>query len=202
MLRHIYDGDMRLDQQLNFIVEIDRLKSVMRRSLLCDASRRENSAEHSWHLAAMAALLVEYAGEQVDLLRVFKMLLVHDVVEIDAGDTYAYDPKANESRELREHQAAERIFGLLPPDQADEVRHLWDEFEAGNTAEARYALALDRLQPLLLNFHSGGLSWKQHGVTAEAVLKRMQPIKAGTPELWRVVEDMVEEATQSGALKS
>lgn len=193
---------MRLEEQLKFIVEIDQLKSVLRRSLLCDASRRENSAEHSWHLAAMAALLTEYAAEPVDVVRVLKMLLVHDVVEIDAGDTYAYDPQANETREAREQQAADRIFGLLPQDQATEIRRLWDEFEAGSTPESRYALALDRLQPLLLNFHSDGISWKQHGVTAAAVIQRMQPIKTATPHLWSVVENIVNEATTRGLLKS
>ncbi len=193
---------MRLEQQLNFIVEIDKLKSVLRRSLLCDGSRRENSAEHSWHLAAMAALLTEYAVEPVDVVRVLKMLLVHDVVEVDAGDTYAYDPQANETREAREQEAAGRIFGLLPADQATEVRSLWDEFEEGVTPESRYANALDRLQPLLLNFQSGGISWKQHGVTAAAVIQRMQPIRTGTPQLWSVVETLVSEATARGLLKS
>jgi putative hydrolase of HD superfamily len=192
---------MRLEQQLEFIVEIDQLKSILRRSLLCDGSRRENSAEHSWHLAVMGALLVEYAAEPVDVLRVLKMLLVHDVIEIDAGDTYAYDSQANETREAREQEAADRIFRLLPPDQAGELRSLWDEFEANNTPESRYALALDRLQPLLLNFHSEGISWKQHGVTVAAVFRRMQPIRTGTPVLWSVVEKIVGEAANRGLLK-
>lgn len=198
----IYDHIMRLEQQLNFVVEIDRLKSVLRRSLLCDGSRRENSAEHSWHLTAMAVLLVEYAAEPVDVVRVLKMLLVHDVVEIDAGDTYAYDPQANQTRAAREEEAADRIFGLLPSDQTAEIRALWDEFEAARTAESRYALALDRLQPLLLNYHSDGVSWKQHGVTTAAVLERMQPIRSGTPELWSIVEKIVAEATGRGLLRS
>jgi putative hydrolase of HD superfamily len=193
---------MRLDQQLKFIVEIDQLKSVLRRSLLCDASRRENSAEHSWHLAVMAALLAEYAAEPVEVLRVLKMLVIHDIVEIDAGDTYAYDPEANTTRNAREEEAAERIFGLLPEDQGRELRGLWDEFEAGATADARYANALDRLQPLLLNFQSGGISWLQHGVSAAAVLERMRPIQVGTPELWSLVQKIVTEATARGLLKT
>lgn len=183
-------------QQLKFVVEVDKLKSILRRSLLCDGSRRENDAEHSWHLAVMATLLVEYAAEPVDLARVLKMVVIHDIVEIDAGDTYAYDPAANRTRAVREQAAAERIFGLLPQDQGGAFRQLWEEFESGETAEARYANALDRLQPLMLNFESEGKSWREHGVTAEAVLKRMQPIKIGTPELWTVVEQIVEEACE------
>lgn len=198
----VYDGSMRLDQQLKFIIEIDQLKTVLRRSLLCDGSRRENSAEHSWHLAVMAALLTEYATERVDIARVLKMLVMHDIVEIDAGDTYAYDPEANTTRNAREEEAAERIFGLLPEDQGKELRNLWDEFEARATADARYANALDRLQPLLLNFQSGGISWLQHGVSAAAVLERMRPIQIGTPELWSVVENIVTEATVRGLLKA
>lgn len=194
-------GNLRLQQQLQFVVEVDKLKSIVRQSLLCDSSRRENDAEHSWHLATMAVLLAEYAAEAVDLTRVLKMLLIHDVVEIDAGDTYAYDPAANATRAAREQAAAVRIFGLLPGDQAGELRHLWEEFEAAHTANARYANALDRLQPLMLNFQSEGKSWRQHGVTAEAVIERMQPIKVGAPPLWRVVEKIVDEACDKGYLR-
>lgn len=194
-------GDSRLQQQLQFVVEIDKLKKILRQSLLCDGSRRENDAEHSWHLAAMAALLAEYAAESVDLERVMKMLLVHDLVEIDAGDTYAYDPAANATRVAREQAAADHIFGLLPGDQGAELRSLWEEFESGRTAEARYANALDRLQPLILNFQSEGKSWREHGVSAEAVIERMQPIKTGTPRLWAVVEQIVDQACEKGYLK-
>lgn len=193
-------GNSRLDRQLQFVLELDKLKSILRQSLLCDGSRRENDAEHSWHLATMAVLLVEYATGQVDLTRVLKMLLIHDIVEIDAGDTYAYDPAANATRVAREEAAAGRIFGLLPCEQAVEFRQLWEEFETGETAEARYANALDRLQPLILNFQSEGRSWREHGVSGAAVLKRMQPIKGGTPELWIVVEQIVEEARRRGYL--
>lgn len=189
-------GNVKLEQQLKFVVEVDKLKRIIRRSLLCDASRRENDAEHSWHLALMAALLVEYACAPVDLERVIRMVLIHDIVEIDAGDTYAYDPAANITRAAREQVAADRIFGILPRGQAEEFRQLWEEFESGETAEARYANALDRLQPLMLNFQSEGKSWREHGVTAEAVLKRMQPIRTGAPELWSVVEQIVSEACE------
>ncbi|HYH00236.1 MAG TPA: HD domain-containing protein [Terriglobales bacterium] len=193
-------GNVRLQQQIQFIVEIDKLKSILRQSLLCDGSRRENDAEHSWHLAAMASLLQEYATESVDLVRVLKMLLIHDIVEIDAGDTYAYDPEANVTRAAREQVAADRLFGLLPADQRDDFRALWEEFETGVTAESRYANALDRLQPLLLNYYSEGKSWRAHGVTADAVIKRMQPIKTGAPQLWTVVEQIVSSACEMGYL--
>lgn len=198
----IYYQNMRAEQQLQFILEVDKLKTILRQSLLCDGSRRENSAEHSWHLAVMASMLAEHAREPVDVARVLKMLLVHDVVEIDAGDTYAYDDAGNATREARERVAAERIFGLLPTDQAAEFRHLWHEFEAQRTPESCYANALDRLQPLLLNFHSGGRSWMQHGITAGQVLERMRPIQSGTPELWQVVLGIVHQAVHNGWLQT
>ncbi|HEX8673323.1 MAG TPA: HD domain-containing protein, partial [Longimicrobium sp.] len=150
----------RLSRQLAFIVEVDRLKGVLRQTSLIDRSRRENSAEHSWHLAMAALALAEHAPADTDLLRAIRMVLVHDIVEIDAGDTFCYDDGAHLDKEARETLAAERIFGLLPPDQADEMRALWDEFEAGETPDARFAVALDRLQPLLVNFNSDGGTWK------------------------------------------
>src|SRR3954464_2511851 len=157
----------RLEQQLSFCKELDKLKNILRQSLLMDASRRENSAEHSWHLACMAMLLSEYAVAPVDLTRVLKMLLVHDVVEIDAGDTFAYDTVNLETQHAREQQAADRLFGLLPSEQGSELRGLWEEFEHHQTVEAKFANALDRLQPLLQNFYSGGQSWMKHQVSRE-----------------------------------
>jgi putative hydrolases of HD superfamily len=188
----------RLEQQLAFIRELDRLKGILRQSLLMDASRRENSAEHSWHLANMAMLLTEYAVEPVDLVRVLKMLLVHDVVEIDAGDTFAYDVVNVETQHAREQQAADRLFGLLPAEQASELRGLWDEFEERATAESKYANALDRLQPLMQNFYSEGQSWRKHQVTHEQVMKRMEPVKIGMPEVWPVVLKFIDEAAKQG----
>lgn len=182
----------RIAQQLAFIVEIDRLKSVLRRTWLCDHSRLENSAEHSWHLATMAVLLAEHAESSVDVSRVTRMVLVHDIVEIDAGDTYAYDDAANGSREAREQAAAERIFALLPEDQGTELRTLWEEFEARVTPDARYAAALDRLQPLLNNDRSGGGSWRSHHVTRAQVLERMQPIQDALPAFWPTVLEIVD----------
>jgi putative hydrolases of HD superfamily len=188
----------RLEQQLSFCRELDRLKGILRQSLLMDASRRENSAEHSWHLASMAMLLSEYSAEPVDLTRVLKMLLFHDVVEIDAGDTFAYDTVNAETQHDREQQAADRLFGMLPSEQASELRALWDEFEERQTPESKYANALDRLQPLMQNFYSGGASWKKHHVTHDQVMKRMEPVKIGMPELWPVVTKLIEDAAKAG----
>lgn len=189
---------VRLARQLEFILELDRLKRTLRQTLLLDASRQENSAEHSWHLALMALLLEEYAATPVDVARVMKLLLVHDVVEIDAGDTFCYDAGANLDKEAREQCAAERLFGLLPPEQEMELRALWDEFEAGESAEARYAVALDRLQPLLHNMLTTGGTWRMHGVRRAQVLERMRPILRATPELWPLVEGCLERASAEG----
>jgi putative hydrolase of HD superfamily len=190
----------RLRQQILFVVEIDRLKGVLRRTLLTDRSRLENSAEHSWHLAVLAVLLVENAAEQVDLLRVLKMLLVHDVVEIDAGDTFCYDAAANLDKAEREERAADRLFGLLPPDQARELRALWDEFEERESAEARFAAALDRLQPMLHNYLTAGHSWREHGVVRAQVVERNQPMAEGAPSLWRFAQRFVQDAVDRGDL--
>jgi putative hydrolases of HD superfamily len=188
----------RLEQQLAFCRELDPLKGILRQSLLMDASRRENSAEHSWHLATMAMLLSEYAAEPVDLTRVLKMLLVHDVVEIDAGDTFAYDTVNAQTQHDREQKAANRLFGLLPQEQGSELRSLWDEFEERQTAESKYANALDRLQPLMQNFYSGGASWRKHNVTQEQVMKRMEPVKIGMPEVWPIVLKLIDDAAKQG----
>ncbi|NLX91855.1 MAG: HD domain-containing protein [Firmicutes bacterium] len=193
----------RLQKQIEFILEIDKLKEVYRRSFVTGSKKAENDAEHSWHLALMSILLLEYArtkqGEP-DLLRVLKMVLVHDLVEIDAGDTYCYDEEAAGDKRLREEKAAERLFNLLPPDQAAEFRSLWDEFEQRRTPEALYAAALDRLQPVLLNYHTQGRSWKMHGITAEQVLERNSLIKEGAPELWAYVREIIRKAVEKGYL--
>lgn len=192
------DAAGRLARQLEFIVELDGLKRTLRQTLLTDASRQENSAEHSWHLAMAALLLAEHATEPVDVTRVVQMALVHDVVEIDAGDTFCYDAAANLGREARERQAAERLFGLLPAAQGAELRALWEEFEAAETADARFAVALDRLQPLLQNHRSGGGSWRRHGVTRAQVTARMRPIRDALPAAWPVVERILDEACAAG----
>ncbi len=193
-------GSDRLTQQIEFIVEIDKLKQVLRQTLLLDAPRQENDAEHSWHLAVMAVLLLEYAREEVDLLLVVKMLLVHDLVEIDAGDTFAYDEKGNEDKEEREREAADRIFNLLPEDLAAELYALWEEFEGRETPEARFAAALDRFQPLLLNYRSEGAAWKRHGVCSDQVIAYNRHMVEGAPELWTRARAMVEDAVRKGWL--
>jgi len=191
----------RLQQQIQFLTEIDKLKQVLRRTWLLDQSRDENDAEHSWHIAVAAMLFLEYADDpKVDVLRVIKMLLVHDLVEIDAGDTYVYDEKACLDQAEREQKAAVRVFGLLPPDQAAEFRGLWDEFEARQTPEARYAAALDRFQPLLHNYVTGGRAWLDHAVTSDRVFVRNRPVGEGAPLLGQYAEDLIRDAVAKGYL--
>lgn len=192
----------RLARQMEFIVEIDRLKQVLRRTVTIDEDRNENSAEHSWHTSLMAILLSEYAAQRgIDLLRTIKMMLVHDLVEIDAGDTYCYDEVAGKDRLERETRAAERIFRILPADQASEVRALWEEFEAGATGEARFANALDRLQALLLNYHTHGRTWAKHKVKASQVFARARPIEDGSPRLWEYARALIDDAVVTGLLE-
>ncbi len=193
--------DARLERQLDFIVEIDKLKHVMRQSPLCDGSRKENDAEHSWHLAMMAMILAEHADEPVDVGRVVKMLLIHDIVEIDAGDTFAYDDQGRKDQEEREQKAADRLFNLLPDDQAKDFRALWDEFEEDDTADARFARALDRLQPLTLNYINKGGTWRSKGVTAAKVIERNRPIEDGSAYLWRHAKGLIEDAREKGYIK-
>lgn len=191
----------RLHQQLQFIVEIDKLKHVLRQTLLIDKSRRENDAEHSWHLAMMAILLSEYAGEKVNLVRVLKMVLIHDLVEIDAGDTFCYDEPAIQTQTDREAAAADRLFGLLPMDQTDQLRSLWEEFEAKQSADARFATALDRLQPILHNYHTQGGTWKRAGVTIDKIRQRIAPIALGSPRLGEFAETLIQDALRQGFLE-
>jgi len=191
----------RLEKQIAFILEIDKAKQVLRRTLLLDRSRPENDAEHSWHLAMMALLLAEYAAtESLDLFRVVKMVLIHDLVEIDAGDIFIYDAARRVEKEERERRAAERIFGLLPEDLTEEMRSLWEEFEARETPGARFAAALDRLQPLLHNYHTQGHSWRQHGITQDQVLALNRRISEGAPALWEYAQGLIEDAVRKGYL--
>jgi putative hydrolases of HD superfamily len=193
--------NQRLLEQIQFLVEIDKLKTIFRQSYITDKSRNENDAEHSWHLAVMAILLQEYANEEIDILRVLKMILIHDLVEIDAGDTFLYDEVGNADKELRELEAAERIFGLLPNDQRDEIFSLWREFEEKKSAEAKYAGALDRLQPLLQNYYTGGLSWKKHQLSSKQVLAKNSVIEKGSSELWSFAEVLITDAVSRGYLE-
>lgn len=190
----IRSGSERLRRQLRFLLEADRLKTVLRQTALTDGSRRENSAEHSWHVALFAMVLAEHAREPVDSGRVVRMLLVHDLVEIDAGDTYVYDAEAEATRAEREQAAAARLFGLLPPDQADELRGLWEEFESRASPESRLAATVDRLSPILNAWANRGSTWWQHGVRASRVREVNRVVGEVAPELGLVVENILEEA--------
>ncbi|MBV8102708.1 MAG: HD domain-containing protein [Verrucomicrobia bacterium] len=181
----------RLRRQLEFILEIDRLKSVLRRSYLIEIDRHENSAEHSWHLAVAAMVLAEHAKERIDVSKVIRLVLVHDLVEIDAGDTFIYDDAANLGKAAREQEAANRLFGVLPEDQAQTFMALWREFEDRQTPEAKFAFALDRLLPILHNVFTQGGSWKEHGIRQEQALTKNRPIEDGFPVLWQAVESLI-----------
>jgi len=191
----------RLEKQMAFIEEVDKIKQIGRQNYLADGSRKENDAEHSWHLALMTMLLSEYSNEEIDVLKTMGMVLIHDIVEIDAGDTYAYDYEAQKTQKERELAAADRIFNILPEDQAQKLRALWDEFEAGETAEARFAAAVDRVQPAMLNSASGGISWKEHDVTLSHVLKRNGKAALGSEVLWEYEkENFIYKNVRSGLL--
>ncbi len=190
----------RLNEQIDFLMEIDKLKTVLRQSCLIHADRRENAAEHSWHVAVMAMLLAEYAAPDIDRLRVLHLLLIHDIVEIDAGDTYCYDADAMSHKVERETRAAQRIFGLLPPEQGAALQTLWQEFEAQTSREAQFANAVDRLMPILHNYHTQGRSWRAHGVSRAQVLAHNGQIRQVSEDLWRWVETLLEEAVARGYL--
>ena len=192
----------RLDQQLKFSAEIDKMTSIIRRTSLVDRSRRENDAEHSWHIATMALLFEEYATEPVDVSRVVKMCVVHDLIEIYAGDTFAYDEKGNEDKAERENQAADKLFSQLPAEQGDMIRALWEEFDAMETADAKYAACMDRLQPFLHNTLTEGYTWIESGTKRASVEKRMAVIKEFMPEVYKWVSDNMDRAVESGWLKA
>lgn len=190
----------RLAQQIQFIIEIDKLKQVLRQTTLTDKSRQENSAEHSWHLAMMALVLAEYAPPETDILHAVKLLLVHDLVEIYAGDTFCYNVLGNQDKAEREVQAANRLYGLLPDEQGMELRALWEEFEDQKTPAALFATALDRLQPLLHNQQTEGGTWRLHRITLDQVLQRVAPIQNGAPSLWPFVQQVLSECVDTGIL--
>jgi putative hydrolase of HD superfamily len=191
----------RFRQQIEFILEVDKLKNVLRKTILIDRSRRENSAEHSWHIALTVLVLSEYAKDSdVDLFRVMKILLVHDLIEIDAGDTYCYDDQGRKDQARRETKAANRIFNLLPADQARTLRELWDEFEERETSESRFANALDRLQPFLQNYFTEGQTWQENNIKRAQVKSRMHPVDDGAPVLWNYVSSLIDDAVKIGFL--
>lgn len=191
----------RLKRQIDFILETDKLKKIYRRTYLADASRYENDAEHSWHLGLMAIILAEYSNRDIDVLKVIKMVLIHDIIEIDAGDAYCYDEAANEGKAEREMDAAKRIFALLPEDQQREFMDLWLEFEENTTAEANFANALDRFQPVNLNYASGGISWQENCIALDQVIERNKPIEKGSTGLWKFTKKIIDSSLQKKYIK-
>ncbi|WP_182300974.1 HD domain-containing protein [Cohnella cholangitidis] len=200
-MSELWIDNKRLTQQISFLVEIDKLKTVLRKTFLIDKSRLENTAEHSWHVSLMAVVLLEHANDPtLDINRIIRMLLLHDLVEIDAGDTFAYDAKGYQDKEEREQAAANRLFGLLPEDSQDEWMTLWREFEDGVTPEAKYAAALDRLQPVIHNHYTGGVSWKKNGIVRSQVLKRLDPVRETSATLWQFTLEIVQKSIDQGIL--
>lgn len=195
------DDLSRMEKQFAFIKEIDGLKEIVRQSYIKDGSRKENDAEHSWHLAMMALLMNEYANEKIDVLRVISMVLIHDIVELDAGDTYAYDEAGNATQWERELAAAERIFHILPEDQAKHLYDLWEEFEDAITPESKFAHTLDNIQPLMLNDATGGKAWKEHQVKLSQIMKRQKKTKEGSEQMWEYArKNMLERNLESGVI--
>ena len=193
--------DERLKKQLEFSLEIDKEKNILRQTHLSGNGRQENDAEHAWHMAIMAYLLREYSNEPVDIGKVMLMCLIHDIVEIDAGDTYAYDEVNKATQKAREDAAKERIFSLLPQDQKDELITLFDEFEAWETAESKFAHAMDNIQPLILNHSNGGGDWRAHGVSARQVYGRQNKTKLGSQKIFEVTDEMLKENIRKGNIK-
>ena len=190
----------RLEKQMNFLLELDKMKNIYRQTYVLHEDRHENDAEHSWHLALLAIILAEYANEPVDLKTVMETVLIHDIVEIDAGDTYAYDDLGNATKAEREQKAADRLYGLLPEEQGKRLRRLWEEFEAQSTPEARFAAALDRIQPLTLNYTKKGKSWKEHGTKRSQAEKRMQAVSEGSQILGEIASEIIHCAAAEGLL--
>ena len=192
----------RLKKQMDFLLEVDKLKFINRQTYLSDGTRRENDAEHSWHLALMAVLLSEHADEEVDLLKVITMVLIHDLVEIDAGDTYAYDEAGKQTQRIREEKAADRIFAMLPKDQGEKFRALWEEFDAYETPEAKFAHVCDNVQPLMLNHATGGKSWRERGIRRSQVEKRNSRVGESSRTMKAYVEDILDKNVEIGNLKN
>ena len=198
MTNHDEEKINRLNQQFAFIREIDKEKFIGRQTYLTDAKRKENDAEHAWHMAIMTLLLSEYANQNIDVLKTISMLLIHDLVEIDAGDTYAYDEEGAKTKDEREKKAADRIFGLLPEEQGMYLKALWEEFEAYETAEAKYAHMLDNFQPLLLNDAAGGISWTEHQVKKSQIYKRNEKVEETSATIWKCMQDKIDKHIQAG----
>lgn len=191
----------RLRKQIDFILEADKEKNILRRTHLSGNGRRENDAEHAWHMAIMIYLLKEYANEEFDMAKAMLMALIHDIVEIDAGDTYAFDSKGMETKEVREAQAAKRLFGMLPEDQGEELKSLFEEYEANETSEARFVRVMDNFQPLLLNNSNNGRDWIEHGIGKSQVMQRHISTKLGSKVIWECSEEIIEDHVRRGNLK-
>ncbi|MDE6663844.1 MAG: HD domain-containing protein [Lachnospiraceae bacterium] len=191
----------RLEKQIDFILEADKEKNIIRQTHLSGNGRRENDAEHAWHMAIMVYLLKEYANEEIDVAKAMMMALIHDIVEIDAGDTYAYDSKGLETQKEREEQAAERIFGLLPDDQGEELKSLFQEFEASETPESRFVHAMDNFQPLLLNNSNDGSDWREHEICKSQVMKRHINTKSGSNIIWECAKKIIDKHVRNGNIK-
>ncbi|ALJ04127.1 phosphohydrolase [Pseudalgibacter alginicilyticus] len=188
-------------KQIDFIKEIDKIKYIQRRTKLFNSDRRENDAEHSWHLAMMTIVLSEHSDCEIDLLKVIKMVLIHDIVEIDAGDTFLYDQNKNHDNTIEEMKCAERIFGMLPKKQAEEFIQIWTEFEDGNSNEAKFAKSMDRLEPLLQNTSNDGGTWKEFGVKYQTVYEKKKVIENGSKKLWNYAEKLIDESVEKGILE-
>ncbi len=197
----ITSGDTELDRLLKFTAEIDKMTSILRRTVLIDGSRRENDAEHSWHISVMAMIFSGYAAEKPDIGRAVKMCAVHDLVEIYAGDTFAYDPAANSDKKEREKAAADRLFSLLPSEQGNEIRSLWEEFDGADTADAKYAACMDRIQPFMHNTMTGGHTWVEGNTSRNQVEERMRIVKEFMPEVYGWIEKNLDEAEKRGWLR-
>ncbi len=194
--------DTRIEKQIEFSIEIDKVKNILRQTHLSNNGRQENDAEHSWHMAIMAYLLREYANEEIDIAKVMLMCLIHDIVEIDAGDTYAYDTENLKTQKIREDAAKRRIFSILPKEQAHELIALFDEFEAYETAESKFVHAIDNIQPLILNDSNNGGDWRDHNVTVEQIYKRQSKTKLGSEKLFKITDRIIRENIAKGNIKA
>ena len=188
----------KLLKDMEFIVEVDRMKTILRQTSVIGVDQRENDAEHSWHISLMAVILQEYSNKSIDVLKVIKMLLTHDLVEIYAGDTFCYDVKGNEDKRERELQAAEKIYGMLDSEKGSELRLLWDEFEEMKTPEALFAASMDRIQPMLSNYHNNGGTWEKYDVKKENIYKRISPVEKTSDELWEYMKYVIEDSEKKG----
>lgn len=195
------ENDERLERQIAFSLEIDKEKNVFRQTHLSGHGRNENDAEHAWHMAVMAYILQEYSNEKIDIAKTMIMCLIHDIVEIDAGDTYAYDPEGKKTQKERECKAKERIFSILPDDQRKKLEEIFDEFEEEKTPESKFARAMDNLQPLILNNSNGGSDWKEHGISAEQVYKRQGKTRFGSEKLFALTDRIIKENIEKGSIK-